>query len=148
MSGINKVILIGNVGSINTKDTKDGNQVVSVSIATSIKYQDKRTGEDVEQTEWHNVTFFKKLAEIAAQYINKGTKIYVEGYLKTEKWQSKSGEDRYTTKIIANQMQLLSSKKDSDSSSSYSAENSAKEYKKAKEESDAQQEDFSDPIPF
>ena len=146
MSGINKVILIGNVGKIEARQTKAGETVVSLSIATSIKYKDKRSGEDVEQTEWHNCTLFKKVAEIADKYVTKGSKIYVEGSLKTDKWQSKSGEDHYSTKIIVNQLQLLSSKQDGDKASPTEAK--ADDYRKASGSSANEYSDLDDQIPF
>lgn len=111
MRGINKVILIGSVGKDpETRGTKNGGSVTSLRVATSEKWNDKATGEKKEHTEWHNVVFFGKLADIVAQYLVKGSLIYVEGRLNTEKWQDKEGKDRYTTKIIADEMQMLGGK--------------------------------------
>ena len=111
MAGINKCILIGNVGRIESKQTTTGKTVVNLSIATSYKTK-SQGGEPVEVTEWHNCVLFEKIAEVAAQYVTKGMKLYVEGALKTEKWQNEAGENRYATKIVVRDMQMLSSKPD------------------------------------
>jgi single-strand DNA-binding protein len=106
--GINKVILVGNLGQDpETRAMPSGKAVTNVRIATSDSWRDKQTGEQKEQTEWHTVVFFDRLAEIAAEYLHKGSQVYVEGRLRTRKWQDKSGNDRYTTEIIANEMQML-----------------------------------------
>jgi single-strand DNA-binding protein len=106
--GINKVILVGNLGQDpETRAMPSGKAVTNVRIATSDSWRDKQTGEQKEQTEWHTVVFFDRLAEIAAEYLKKGSQIYVEGRLRTRKWQDKSGNDRYTTEIVANEMQML-----------------------------------------
>jgi len=110
--GINKVILVGNLGK--TPDVRympSGAAVTNVTIATSESWKDKQTGEKQERTEWHNVIFFNRLGEIAGEYLKKGSKVYIEGSLRTRKWQDKtSGQDRYTTEIIAGEMQMLDSK--------------------------------------
>jgi single-strand DNA-binding protein len=109
--GVNKVILIGNLGKDpEVRYMPNGNAVCNVTLATSESWKDKQTGEQKEQTEWHNLTFYRRLAEIAGEYLRKGSKIYVEGRLQTRKWQDKNGNDRYTTEIIANEMQMLDSK--------------------------------------
>ncbi len=109
--GVNKVILIGNLGrDPETRYTPHGVAVTTVTIATSDVWKDKQTGEQQERTEWHRVVFFSRLAEIAAEYLKKGSRVYVEGSLRTNKWQDKTGQDRYTTEIIANEMQLLDSR--------------------------------------
>jgi single-strand DNA-binding protein len=106
--GINKVILIGNLGGDpEVKYTAGGSAVTNVTIATSENWKDKATGENQERTEWHRVVFFGKLAEIAGEYLKKGSQVYVEGRLQTRKWQDKEGQDRYTTEIVANEMQML-----------------------------------------
>jgi single-strand DNA-binding protein len=106
--GINKVILIGNLGKDpETRYLPSGGAVTNVTLATSESWQDKTSGEKKEKTEWHNVVFFNKLGEIAGQYLKKGSKVYVEGSLRTRKWQDKEGQDRYTTEIVANEMQML-----------------------------------------
>ncbi|MGH8458471.1 MAG: single-stranded DNA-binding protein [Nevskiales bacterium] len=109
--GINKVILIGNLGKDpEVKYLPSGSAVVNVSLATSESWKDKESGEKQERTEWHNIVFYGRLAEIAGEYLKKGGKVYVEGSLRTRKWQDKSGNDRYTTEIIANEMQMLDSR--------------------------------------
>ena len=109
--GVNKVILIGNLGKDpEVRYMPNGNAVCNVTLATSETWKDKQTGEQKEQTEWHNLTFYRRLAEIAGEYLRKGSKIYAEGRLQTRKWQDKNGNDRYTTEIIVNEMQMLDSK--------------------------------------
>lgn len=106
--GINKVILVGNLGQDpETRAMPSGKAVTNVRIATSDSWRDKTTNEQKESTEWHSVVFFDRLAEVAAEYLRKGSQVYVEGRLRTRKWQDKSGNDRYTTEIVANEMQML-----------------------------------------
>jgi single-strand DNA-binding protein len=108
--GINKVILIGNLGQDpDTKAMPSGMTVCNLRIATSESWKDKQTGEMKEQTEWHSVAMFGRLAEIAGEYLRKGSQVYIEGRLRTRKWQDKEGKDRYTTEIVANEMQMLGS---------------------------------------
>jgi single-strand DNA-binding protein len=109
--GINKVILVGNLGADpEVRFMPSGGAVANVRLATSEMWKDKNTGEPVEQTEWHRVIFFNRLAEIAGEYLRKGSKIYVEGTIKTRKWQGQDGQDRYTTEIVGREMQMLDSK--------------------------------------
>ncbi len=109
--GINKVILIGNLGKDpEVRYMPNGNAVANVTLATSDSWKDKNTGETQEHTEWHRVVFFRRLGEIVGEYCKKGSKIYIEGKLKTHKWQDKNGQDRYTTEIVADQMQMLDSR--------------------------------------
>lgn len=109
--GVNKVILIGNLGQDpEVRYMPNGNAVANVSLATSESWKDKNTGETQEKTEWHRVVFFRRLAEIVGEYVKKGSKIYVEGRLQTRKWQDNNGQDRYTTEIVADQMQMLDSR--------------------------------------
>lgn len=109
--GINKVILIGNCGQDpETRYMPSGGAVTNVSLATSESWKDKQTGQPQERTEWHRVVFFSRLAEIAGEYLKKGSKVYVEGSLRTRKWQGQDGQDRYTTEIVANEMQMLDSR--------------------------------------
>lgn len=109
--GINKVILVGNLGSDpEVRYTANGSAVANVSVATSESWKDKNTGEPVTQTEWHRVVMFNRLGEIAGEYLRKGSKVYIEGKLQTRKWQDKTGNDRYTTEIVANEMQMLDSR--------------------------------------
>ncbi len=109
--GVNKVILVGNLGQEpETRYLPSGGAVTSASIATSESWKDKSSGQMQERTEWHRVVFFNRLAEIAGEYLKKGSKVYVEGSLRTRKWQDKSGNDRYTTEIVASEMQMLDSR--------------------------------------
>lgn len=109
--GINKVILVGHLGKDpETKYMPSGGAVTNVTIATSEGWKDKTSGEKQERTEWHRVVFFNKLAEIAGEYLKKGSQVYVEGSLRTRKWQNKEGVDQYTTEIVANEMQMLGGK--------------------------------------
>ncbi|MFN9707783.1 MAG: single-stranded DNA-binding protein [Burkholderiales bacterium] len=111
MASINKVILIGNLGrDPEVRYTPNGNAICNITIATSRNWKDKNTGEKAEETEWHRVVFYDRLAEIAGEYLKKGRPVYVEGRLKTRKWQNKEGQDVYTTEVIADNMQLLGSR--------------------------------------
>ena len=106
--GVNKVILIGNLGKDpEVRYMANGQAVANVTLATSESWKDKNTGEQQEKTEWHRVVFFRRLGEIAGEYLKKGSRIYVEGKLQTKKWQDNQGQDRYTTEIVANEMQML-----------------------------------------
>jgi len=106
--GINKVILIGNLGADpETRYTAGGSAITNIRIATSESWRDKTSGEQQERTEWHRVVFFNRLAEIAGEYLRKGSQVYVEGTLRTRKWQDQSGQDRYTTEVVASEMQML-----------------------------------------
>src|SRR6185503_13314753 len=110
MASVNKVILIGNLGrDPETRYMPDGGAITNISIATTETWKDK-AGEKQEKTEWHRVAFFGKLAEIAGEYLKKGSQVYVEGRLQTRKWQDKDGQDKYTTEIVANAMQMLGSR--------------------------------------
>lgn len=112
--GVNKVIIVGNLGSDpEVRYMPSGDSVTEVSIATSDGWKDKQSGEAKERTEWHRVVFYKRLAEITGEYLRKGSKVYIEGSLRTDKWTDKDGNDRYTTKIIASSMQMLDSRGDS-----------------------------------
>lgn len=109
--GVNKVILVGNLGQDpETRYLPSGGAVTNVTLATSETWKDKNSGQMQERTEWHRVVFFNKLAEIAGEYLKKGSKIYIEGALRTRKWQDQSGNDRYTTEIVAGEMQMLDSR--------------------------------------
>lgn len=106
--GVNKVIIVGNLG--NDPDTKympSGSAVTNLSVATNESWKDKQTGEQKDRTEWHRVAMFGRLAEIAAEYLRKGSQVYIEGKLRTRKWQDQQGNDKYTTEIIADEMQML-----------------------------------------
>lgn len=114
MASVNKVILVGNLGrDPETRYMPNGEAVTNVTIATTDTWKDKATGEKKEATEWHRVVFYRKLAEIAGQYLKKGSQVYIEGSLRTRKWQDKEGQERYTTEIIADTMQMLGSRQGS-----------------------------------
>ncbi|MCH8137296.1 MAG: single-stranded DNA-binding protein [Proteobacteria bacterium] len=106
--GVNKVILVGNLGSDpETRYMPSGDAVTNISVATTESWKDKQTGEQKEKTEWHRVVMFRRLGEIAAEYLRKGSQVYIEGKLRTNKWKDRDGNDRYTTEIIADEMQML-----------------------------------------
>lgn len=108
MASVNKVILVGNLGrDPEVRYSPDGGAICNVSIATTSNWKDKTSGEKREETEWHRVVFYNRLAEIAGEYLKKGRPVYVEGRLKTRKWQNKEGVDQYTTEVVADQMQML-----------------------------------------
>jgi single-strand DNA-binding protein len=111
MASVNKVIVVGNLGKDpETRYSPNGGAICNVRVATTRNWKDKATGEKKEETEWHSVVFYDRLAEIAGEYLKKGRSVYVEGRLKTRKWQDKEGQERYTTEIIASEMQLLGSR--------------------------------------
>jgi len=143
--GINKVILIGNLGKDpEVKYMPSGDPVTNITLATSETWKDKTSGENVEKTEWHRVVFFKRLAEIAGEYLKKGSKVYIEGRLQTRKWQGQDGQDRYTTEIIANEMQMLDSRGGAAPMASSSSNQSAQQPAMASDSAP----DFDDDIPF
>ncbi len=149
--GINKVILIGNLGKDpETRYMPSGGAVTNITLATSESWKDKNTGEAQERTEWHRVVFFNKLGEIAGEYLKKGSKIYVEGSLRTRKWQGQDGQDRYTTEIVGSEMQMLDSKGGSasfDSAPQPQAQRPASRPQSAPAAS-MPDNDFDDDIPF
>jgi len=109
--GVNKVILVGNLGKDpETRYMPSGSAVTNLTLATSESWKDKQSGDQQERTEWHKVAMFGRLAEIAAEYLRKGSQVYIEGKLRTRKWQDKEGKDRWTTEIVADEMQMLGSK--------------------------------------
>ena len=109
--GINKVILVGHLGrDPEIRYASSGSAIANISLATSESWKDRNTGEKQERTEWHRVVFFGRLAEIAGEYLKKGAQVYIEGRLQTRKWQDKEGQDRYTTEVVANEMQMLGAK--------------------------------------
>ncbi|WP_432263174.1 single-stranded DNA-binding protein [Cupriavidus sp. TMH.W2] len=111
MASVNKVILVGNLGADpETRYMPSGDAVTNLRLATTDRYKDKQSGEMKEATEWHRVSIFGKLAEIAAQYLKKGSSVYIEGRIRTRKWQDQSGQDKYSTEIVADQMQMLGSR--------------------------------------
>jgi len=113
--GINKVILVGNLGNDpEVRYANNGSAIANISIATTESWKDRNTGEQQERTEWHRVVMFNRLGEIAGEYLKKGSQVYIEGKLQTRKWQDQSGQDRYTTEIVANEMQMLGGRAGSD----------------------------------
>ena len=117
MNGINKAIILGTLGADpETRYANNGSAITNISVATSEKWKDKNSGEMQENTEWHRVTAFGKLAEIMGQYLNKGSQVYIEGKIQTSKYQDNNGVDKYSTSIIANQMQMLGGKSNNESS--------------------------------
>jgi single-strand DNA-binding protein len=118
MRGINRAMIIGTLGQDpDVKYTVSGSPVVNISVATNESWKDKTTGQQVEKTEWHRIVIFGKLAEIAAQYLKKGSQAYFEGKIQTRKWQDQTGNDKYTTEIVANEMQMLGGKIESSAQS-------------------------------
>lgn len=145
--GVNKVILIGNLGADpEVRYMPSGGAVANVSIATSESWKDKKTGEMQERTEWHRVVFYNRLAEIVGEYLKKGSKIYVEGRIRTRKWEDKDGKDRYTTEINADSMQMLDGRSGGAPSFDNSSSSSRAPAKQAAPA--AASEDFDDDIPF
>ena len=141
--GVNKVILIGNVGKDpEIRYSPNGSALATISLATSEQWKDKTSGEKQEKTEWHRVVAFGKLAEVIGQYVKKGAPIYIEGKLQTRKWTDKQGQDRYTTEIVANEMQMLGGRGEHDTDSPHPSE--PRESRPVK----AQAGDFDDDIPF
>lgn len=109
--GINKAIIVGNLGADpEVRYTQGGSTVANVNVATSDTWKDKSSGQTQERTEWHRIVFFNRLAEVVGEYLRKGAKIYVEGRIQTRKWQDQDGQDRYTTEIVGNEMQMLDSR--------------------------------------
>ena len=157
--GVNKVILLGNLGADpETRYTAGGSAVTNIRMATTDSWRDKQSGERQERTEWHRVVFFGRLAEIAGEYLRKGSQCYVEGQIRTNKWQGQDGQDRYTTEIIANEMQLLGGRgggggaapargRDEDSGSAWPARGSSAGAPAPASRS-GPSDDFDDDIPF
>lgn len=146
--GLNKVLLIGNLGADpETRYTASGSAITNINIATSESWKDKATGENQERTEWHRVVFFGRLAEIAAEYLRKGSQVYIEGKIQTRKWQNKEGQDQYTTEIVSNEMQMLGSRGGSGGGggSNYGSAPSSSGSAPAAQPAD---DDYDDDIPF
>ncbi len=145
--GINKVILIGNLGQDpETRAMPSGGTVTNFTLATNESWKDKQTGEQKDRTEWHKVAMFNRLAEIAAEYLRKGSQVYIEGKLRTRKWQDRDGNDRYTTEVIADEMQMLGGRGGSGGgSSSYSGGGGSQD---RGQPSAPPSDDFDDDIPF
>ena len=140
MRGVNKAIIVGNLGGDpETKYMPSGSAVTNFTVATNESWKDKQTGEKKERAEWHKIAMFGRLAEIAAEYLTKGSMVYVEGKLRTRKWQDKEGNDKYTTEIIADEMQMLGGKGGGSKTASSKPERSPEP---------APDDDFNDDIPF
>ncbi len=153
--GINKVILIGHLGADpETRAMPSGMTVANMRLATTESWKDKQSGEQQERTEWHNVALFGRLGEIAAEYLRKGSQVYIEGRLRTRKWQDKEGRDRYTTEIVANEMQMLGGRGGSGGGSggggggSSEAAPRAEPAEAAASGAGVSRDDFDDDIPF
>jgi single-strand DNA-binding protein len=156
MASVNKVILVGNLGKDpETRYMPNGDQVTNITVATSEQWKDKNSGEQKEATEWHRVVFFRRLAEIAGQYLKKGSQVYIEGKLKTRKWQGQDGQDRYTTEIHADEMKMLGKREgqgapasDSPRDSGGSRGGQSKPAPTAQPSGGGNFNDFDDDIPF
>ena len=147
--GLNKVMLIGNLGQDpDIRYMPNGNAVANISIATTETWKDKDTGEKHEKTEWHRIVAFRKLAEIIGEYLKKGSQVYVEGKLQTRKWQDADGNDKYTTEIVADTMQMLGKGGGGGGGGDAKARSQAEAYGGGTAGSGASQEDFDDDIPF
>ena len=153
--GINKVILIGNLGADpETRSMPSGMTVANIRVATSESWKDKQSGEQKERTEWHHVAMFGRLGEIAGEYLRKGSQVYIEGSLRTRKWQDKEGRDRYTTEIIADEMQMLGGRagggggSGSGGTGNYESRERAPAGEPAAAGAGASAEEFDDDIPF
>ncbi|HEY4751503.1 MAG TPA: single-stranded DNA-binding protein [Steroidobacteraceae bacterium] len=150
--GINKVILIGHLGADpETRAMPSGMTVANMRLATTESWKDKQSGEQQERTEWHNVALFGRLGEIAAEYLRKGSQVYIEGRLRTRKWQDKEGRDRYTTEIVANEMQMLGGRGGAGGGGGGSSSESAPRAEHAEAAAGtpgAARDDFDDDIPF
>ena len=141
--GINKVIIVGNLGADpDSRAMPSGNAVTNISVATSESWNDRETGEKQEKTEWHRVVFFNRLAEIAAQYLKKGSQVYVEGKIQTRKWEDKEGNERWTTEVVANQMEMLGDRMSNDMSNDNASSS------QSSSDNDFSTDEFDDDIPF
>jgi len=153
MAGINKVILVGNLGAKpEVKYASNGNAISNLSVATSESWTDKSTGQKQERTEWHRVSLFGKLAEIAGQYLDKGSKVYVEGKLQTRKWQDQNGQDRYTTEVVVSgfngTLQMLDRRDDSSSSAPAPSKDVTEKDQTEPSITPVSKDEFEDDIPF
>ncbi|MCA3109870.1 MAG: single-stranded DNA-binding protein [Rhodocyclaceae bacterium] len=151
MASVNKVILVGNLGrDPETRYMPDGNAVANLSLATTYRWKDKASGEQKEETEWHRVTLRNRLAEVAGEYLKKGSPVYIEGRLRTRKWEDKEGIERYTTEIIADSMQMLGTKAGEDAPRQQAARSNdaPRERAAAKGAGHDSFDDMTDDIPF
>lgn len=151
MAGINKVIIVGNLGNDpEIRTMPNGDMVTKISVATSESWTDKNTGERKTQTEWHSIMFYRRQAEVAGEYLRKGSKVYVEGRLRTRKWQDQNGQDRYTTEIQGDVLQMLDSRQSGDNQDKSSTSNAYANAKNGTKQPRTQQsaDNFDDDIPF
>ena len=152
MDSVNKVILVGNLGADpETRYTKGGDAICSIRLATTDSYKDKNSGEKREVTEWHRVVFYRKLAEIAGQYLKKGSQVYIEGKIKTRKWQDKDGQGRYTTEVQVAELKMLGGKRDDGGSYAPAQQQTQQRAPQPQRQSGGAQGgfgDFDDDIPF
>ncbi|MGB8326263.1 MAG: single-stranded DNA-binding protein [Steroidobacteraceae bacterium] len=147
--GINKVILVGHLGADpETRALPSGTTVANIRVATSESWKDKQSGDQQERTEWHNVAMFGRLGEIAAEYLRKGSQVYIEGRLRTRKWQDKQGNDRYTTEIIANDMQMLGGRGGGGGGGNAEGRTSREREQAEPVTTSTEKDDFDDDIPF
>jgi len=149
--GINKVILIGNLGADpETRAMPSGTTVANLRVATSESWRDKQTGEQQERTEWHRVALFGRLAEIAGEYLRKGSQVYIEGSLRTRKWQDKQGNERYSTEIVGNDLQMLGGRAGAAGAAAGApvAAGAAPSYTEESAGGGSRREEFDDDIPF
>ncbi len=148
--GVNKVILVGNLGKDpEVRFAPSGSAMANITVATTESWKDKQTGEKQEKTEWHRVVFFNRLAEIVGEYLKKGSQVYIEGRIQTRKWQGKDGQDRYTTEIVANEMQMLGSRSGGGDTAWNAPQDSAPaQQAAAPEASTPPSDDFDDDVPF
>lgn len=153
MSGINKTIILGRLGNDpEVRTIPNGDSVARISVATSDEWTDKQTGEKKQNTEWHSIIAFRKLADIMGQYLKKGAQVYIEGKLRTRKWQDQNGQDRYTTEIIADKLEMLGSAQ-GNSNNNWAQEPQGKPKQQAKQKewdgyTDEERQDFDSDIPF
>lgn len=154
MASVNKVILVGNLGrDPETRYNPEGGAITNISVATTDTWKDKASGEKQERTEWHRVVFFSRLAEIAGEYLKKGSQVYIEGSLRTRKWTDKEGQERYTTEIVADRMQMLGSRQGAGEAGGRDKSGAAKEPAvegegKAAKKPAGKFDDMDDDIPF
>ena len=150
MASVNKVILVGNLGrDPETRYNPEGGAITNISVATTDTWKDKASGEKQERTAWHRVVFFSRLAEIAGEYLKKGSQVYIEGNLRTRKWQDKEGKERYTTEIVAERMQMLGSRQGGgDAGGREAKEPAAVTEDKSSQKSAGKFDDMEDDIPF
>ena len=149
MAGINKVIIVGFLGNDpEIRTMPNGEQVANITVATSESWTDKNTGERKEQTEWHRIVLYRRLAEIAGQYLHKGSQVYIEGRLKTRKWQDSNGQDRYTTEIQGDNLQMLGGRQDAAQNQPPKQQDKQQKTQSKPQQSEPPVDAFDDNIPF